>query len=1184
MIKKLFFTYLLVFSIILTAYSQYYYIPNFSPGSNPQGLNTDREQPSTITTGWTTIASTSSTPIWSSIVSLPTGFNFLFNGNSVTSYKVSTSGVLTFTTSATTPPTSTNSTIPSALIPDNSILVWGLEALGGNDEIKYKTFGNAPNRQHWIQFNSYSAPGSSGSNWTYWSIVLVENTNMIYIVDQRTYNTPLSLTLGIQINSSNAYQVIGAPITASVVTNGGTNDTPVDNAFYEFFPGLRPQKDAELMNVKVNNFGLINSDDTIKFTIRNKGIDTLKNLIIKYKINNNLSISDTIKNLNLSTNNIKVINHKKIFKYPNIKTIYDVTSWVEYSGDNINQNDSIKQKLNSLTFVPQKRMLVESSRELWVGWSPRSEVRLNELKTKYIDRISAVAIYENTFYYNDIFKSGGFPEAHIDRNINNTDPNDFGSIVEQKKSERIPLDLSITSRPNTIPSLLDITFNVKLATELVGKYKLGVLITEDSIFVGPQYNNYSGGSNGIMGGFETLPNPVQSGSYEYNNYLKGMFGTWNNGYWNLPNILKADSIYKFNINSFHYGDKSVTNPNKMHIIAYVIDSLTGQVINCGELNFNKLINKIESQKSVCKNENTLNIVGNIVSGTYKPKYKWIYSVTDSLNNFNALPGKNNEVNYILPDTLVSKNNLWVRRVVTYSTNSDTSNLFIKKFKDIPTTKLTVNNLNQCLVNNKFDFRDSSFIQNGSIIARLWDFGDGTTSTLQNPSKIFNKSGKYKIKLTVTTSDQCTDTTSIFVNLFDKPKAKIYVLNETQCLIENVYNFIDSSTITIGTITSRMWYFGDGTTSSLINPIKSFSNPGTYNIKLIVVSNNQCIDTSSIYVSVYESPKAKISLVNNTQCLKGNIFNFKDSTSIGSGTTIIRTWHFGDGTTSTFKNPTKSYSKPGIYKVKLTVTTNNQCIDTSSIFVNVYETPKAKISLNNNSQCLSENVFNLKDSTTIASGTITSRIWHFGDGTTSSLINPTKTFSNPGTYNVKLIVVSNNGCIDSTISTVTVRNSPNAGSIAGQNTNVLPNTQYLYNINQQLNHTYEWVIENGAIITGQGTNAITIQWLNNGIGKLNCIITNSNNCTDTAKLELIVGATGIDNKYSNIKIYPNPTSDIIHFEGLTLNEFTLINIYDVQGKLILSREIKEQGVIDISEFNNGIYIIKIGEMAYRIVKM
>ncbi len=76
----------------------------------------------------------------------------------------------------------------------------------------------------------------------------------------------------------------------------------------------------------------------------------------------------------------------------------------------------------------------------------------------------------------------------------------------------------------------------------------------------------------------------------------------------------------------------------------------------------------------------------------------------------------------------------------------------------------------------------------------------------------------------------------------------------------------------------------------------------------------------------------------------------------------------------------------------------------------------------------------------------------------------------------------------------------------------------------------------------------------------------------------------DIKNSNIKIYPNPTNNNINIEGLTKNENNAIQIFDVQGKLVITKTINEKGTIDLSELNNGVYVINIGEVAQRIVKI
>jgi PKD repeat protein len=386
------------------------------------------------------------------------------------------------------------------------------------------------------------------------------------------------------------------------------------------------------------------------------------------------------------------------------------------------------------------------------------------------------------------------------------------------------------------------------------------------------------------------------------------------------------------------------------------------------------------------------------------------------------------------------------------------------------------------------------------------------------------------------------------------------------------------------VNSTSNYTDAGGINNTVNYQPSPIYQNTWYKRIVYIGNNS--DTSdAVLIEVASTTNTKFSVLEPNQCLNNNHFVFEDSTTIVGTGSINYSWRFGDGTYSNLKNPTKKYNSSGTYNVMLFTYVSPNCIDSFFNTVTVYDKQNSIIKVSNLTQCLNVNSFDFIDDSRVSAGSIASRIWDFGDGTTSTSINPIKKYNSIGNYNVKLKTFTNNGCVDSTLTQVSVIKSPQAGNIAGTNTNVMPNTQYLYNINQQLNHTYEWQIENGAIISGQGTNAINIQWLNNGAGVLRCIITSTNNCTDTAKLQLNVGPTGInDIKNSNIKIYPNPTNNIINIEGLNKNENNTIQIFDVQGKLVITKNITEKGTIDLSELNKGVYVIKIGEVAQRIVKI
>jgi hypothetical protein len=354
----------------------------------------------------------------------------------------------------------------------------------------------------------------------------------------------------------------------------------------------------------------------------------------------------------------------------------------------------------------------------------------------------------------------------------------------------------------------------------------------------------------------------------------------------------------------------------------------------------------------------------------------------------------------------------------------------------------------------------------------------------------------------------------------------------------------------------------------------------------VVKNGVALDTSNVIkIDLLGIPVSKFSIQDQNQCLANNLYSFLDSSFvIGSGNIVSYSWDFGDNTFSSLKNPIKIYNNSGIYSAKLIITTNNACSDTSYNIINVYEKQNSIINTFNTTQCLKSNSFSFSDGTQNNNDIIISRIWKFGDGTESTLKNPIKIYNSYGTFYVKLITITDKGCIDSTSQTINIINDPIAGKIAGKIDNLQPNQPYLYNINQQLNHSYNWLIDNGAIVSGQGTNAVTVQWFSNGIGKLKCILINTFGCVDTANILLNIGATGyLHNLNSKINISPNPTFDIVYIDGLEENDFISLDIFDIQGKLIFSNKINKSGYIDLSNYEQGVYFVKIGDVVKKIVK-
>lgn len=282
---------------VMMGYSQYYY-QLFQTGQNPGNLNQDDEYPlgGGLAATWTSILGPSvSTPTWSATQNLP--FNFTFNGVNEIQYKVSSTGILTFDVlGSTAAPGSTPSNLPSASIPNKSVVIWGIDGSGQSDYIVTKTFGSPGSQQHWIFFSSYSIPGNP-SAWSYWSIVLEEGTNNIYIVDQRNANGAVAATLGLQFDASTAIEVAGSPNIGHLAQNAADAS---DNAYYAFFPGSRPDNDISVTSIDLAKY-LVTGDGPFDITgnFDNLGSLDLTSFNINYQVDNGAVVSSTISPVNI---------------------------------------------------------------------------------------------------------------------------------------------------------------------------------------------------------------------------------------------------------------------------------------------------------------------------------------------------------------------------------------------------------------------------------------------------------------------------------------------------------------------------------------------------------------------------------------------------------------------------------------------------------------------------------------------------------------------------------------------------------------------------------------------------------------------------------------------------------------------------------------------------------------------
>ena len=319
----------------------------------------------------------------------------------------------------------------------------------------------------------------------------------------------------------------------------------------------------------------------------------------------------------------------------------------------------------------------------------------------------------------------------------------------------------------------------------------------------------------------------------------------------------------------------------------------------------------------------------------------------------------------------------------------------------PTVAFTGNPLSGCYP-LPVQFTDQSVAGSGSINLWQWDFGDGASSGSQSPAHTYTTSGNFNVTLRVTNTLGCITvlTKNQYITVNEKPHADFSNTNPVSCSPPATINFTNLSTGT-GAL-NYQWSFGDGGSSTSTSPSHTYTLPGTYTVRLIVINASGCRDTLTktniINVGAVDATFTSADSV----CVNKTISFTNTSSPTPSGVT----WDFGDGTTSNASNPVKQYSATGTYIVKL-VASFGICSDSAFKTIVVKPKPASLFIGSPLTSCQAPLTVNFTNQS--ANGIAYN--WNFGDGGTSTSANPTHTYTTFGNFDVTLIVTNSVGCTD-----------------------------------------------------------------------------------------------------------------------------------------------------------------------------
>ncbi|OAQ42064.1 hypothetical protein A5893_02815 [Pedobacter psychrophilus] len=330
------------------------------------------------------------------------------------------------------------------------------------------------------------------------------------------------------------------------------------------------------------------------------------------------------------------------------------------------------------------------------------------------------------------------------------------------------------------------------------------------------------------------------------------------------------------------------------------------------------------------------------------------------------------------------------------------------------------------------------------------------------NKIYTQVGTKQIKIISTippTAGGCPSGDEILnfeFEVYDPPPFATFLAQSSACL-NNPVKFSLNAINGNRPVISYFWDFGDGTTSTDKEPVHNFTSEGIKTVSLSVKNDVACV--SNVYqlpINILKQPQASFAIA-NTSCSQTAI-QFTDQ-SILNNNSPIYAWDFGDGTSSTDKNPVHIYQKSGDYIIKLVLKTEANCESTYQLSKKIFDSPTADFVDPN--ACARDNIIFKAINT---SSDVVSYEWDFGNGSTSvGKETPPYQFANPGTYVISLKVSSSNGCDYTVKKTIQINSSnPIAGFSVINKDNLCSNqpVQFQDNSSVQIGKIVklEWIFE------------------------------------------------------------------------------------------------------------------------------
>lgn len=353
----------------------------------------------------------------------------------------------------------------------------------------------------------------------------------------------------------------------------------IDDIVVDALPAL----EVVMNSVSLARYAATSTNSTLSFNVSNVGANAITSLEVNW--NDGTDHIQTIA-VSIPSGGSANVNHPTSVNYATAveKNINVTITAVNGGADGDPSNNAGSALHNTVSQIVPKNVVIEEGTGTWCGWCPRGAVSMDYMYTTYPDRFIGIAVHNGdpmtVAAYDAAADFGGYPMCNVDRVLLDQSVSQaaFETYYNQRVNLTIPAGISIDISGTGSNAIIDVssTFYTPFAA---ANQRLAVIIIEDNVTGTTdgynQVNYYAGGANGVMGGYELLPNPVPAAQMVYNHVGRALLGGYTGQTGSIPTSITDGQVVNY---TFNYTIPSTSVRANMYAVALLIDQTTGEII------------------------------------------------------------------------------------------------------------------------------------------------------------------------------------------------------------------------------------------------------------------------------------------------------------------------------------------------------------------------------------------------------------------------------------------------------------------------------------------------------------------------------------------------------------------------------------------------------------------------------